>query len=243
MLYPFPNAQSPNPPTRILIVDDNRHHGEISKSALSLVNGYEVQAERNPLNARQIARDWKPDLIILDVFMPELDGITLGKLLKEDGCDADLMFVTGGKGMDTLVEGLRVGDEYLTKPYDPIELRARVGVLLRRRRPTSQRAQTTRAATSLLPVMTPGSATVRIPRGRDAKLTPTERRLLMALLETPGQPVPAETLLKKVWNSDLGDSSILHVTISRLRKQIEYNRKRPKLIITTSTGYYYNIQP
>lgn len=239
------DPMKPAPTIRILIVDDEPSESAISQEALQRVAGYEVRVERFPLKALQVARSWKPDIIILDVTMPDLNGIILGKLLKADGCPADLMYVTAVEEMETKEQGLEVADQYLTKPFESRELLARVRVLVRKRQQLVNHDAAERDQNELRPIFDHASNTVRAPGGRTAKLTPTEKKLLLALLAANGKPVHRVKLLKDVWNVDEGDAlsdkDLVQVNISRLRKKIEKSPREPELILTMQGGYCYRL--
>lgn len=243
MTFPEP----PPPIVRILLVDDDPIALVACESALTTVPGYVVKKEMNPLNARQIARDWQPDVIILDVKMPGVNGITLARQLKADGCDAALMFVTSDTDVDTHVNGLQFADQFLTKPYEPRVLLAQVHVLLRSRGYPPVTQDTPRHADdSLRPVFDPVADIFHVPRGKDAKLTPTERKLLLELLAGEGELVSKTKLLWDVWEleGDNSDTNVVEVYIRRLRHRIELDPAQPELIITVrGRGYYYNLRP
>ncbi len=246
---------STQPPTaRILIVDDEPEAGQLCKGALSTVRGYIVRYEQDPRRAQALVREWQPDLIILDVMMDALDGITLGKRLKVDeSCHANLMFVTSRIEAETELDGLEFADEYIKKPYDAQVLLLRVKKVLQRRQQAHGLAQIERSASSSRPTIDPVSNAVHVPYGRDAKLTQVELELLLALLAGNGKPVPYEALLAQ-WEpaSEADDSSatsidtstkryaIIHTNISRLRIKIELNPKQPELIVNVPRfGYCY----
>jgi DNA-binding response OmpR family regulator len=246
---------STQPPTsRILIVDDEPESGQLCKGALSTVRGYMVRYEQDPRRAQGLVREWQPDLVILDVMMDALDGITLGKRLKEDErCHANLMFVTSRVEAETELDGLEFADEYIKKPYDAQVLLLRVKKVLQRRQQANGSAQIERSASSSRPTIDPVSNTVHVPHGRDAKLTQVELELLLALLEGNGKPVPYKTLLAQWEPADEGgvqahasvDTStkryaIIHTNVSRLRNKIELNPKQPELIVNVPRfGYCY----
>lgn len=239
-----PAPQAPH--TRILVVDDVEEEGKLSKCALETVRGYEVQVETSPLQALKTARQWCPDVILLDVSMEELDGLTLGRTLKAEGCKADLMYVSGLKEMDTIEEGLEVADHYLKKPFEPRELLALMRVILRKRNPRTDQIVTD--ANDLRPVIDYATRIVYLHNGRAPELTPTELRLLLALLDGNGEVVPNKKLLEDVWESQVseeeGCSQLVQTNISRLRKKIEINPRQPELIITVQkVGYIYRLRP
>lgn len=256
---PQPRHDVGEPPARILIVDDDEHARALAEGALSTVKDFEVQAESSAPRARELARRWRPDAIILDIAMPEIHGIALAKLLRADGCDAELMFLTGDEKMDTKEEGLEIANDYLTKPYNSRELVMRVRVLLRNRRqrgayPLTGPRVSNPDIDALRPTFDETSDRVRIPRGRDARLRGYRRRLLLALLAGEGKPVPTRRLYEAVWQADCNqeprpevtkaDIELVQVTINRLRSQIEIDASKPELIITArGMGYYYNLAP
>jgi DNA-binding response OmpR family regulator len=246
---------STQPPTsRILIVDDEPESGQLCKGALSTVRGYMVRYEQDPRRAQGLVREWQPDLVILDVMMDALDGITLGqRLTAEEYCHADLMFVTGRVETETELDGLEFAEEYIKKPYDVQVLVARVKKVLSRRQHASGSSQAARSARSSRPTIDPVSNTVHVPYGTEEKLTQVELELLLALLEGNGKPVPYETLLAQWEPADEGgvqehasvDTStkryaIIHTNVSRLRNKIELNPKQPELIVNVPRiGYCY----
>lgn len=246
-------ASSSTPPTwRILIVDDQPESGEFCRGALSTVSGYEVSYEQDPLLAQTLVHEWQPDLVILDVKMDALDGFTLGKRLKADErCRADLMFVTSSKEATSEFDGLEFAEEYVTKPYDVKVLVRRVEKLLTRRQLANGSVRVERNRNSSRPEIDLASRFVRVPHGRDATLTPTELRLLLALLEHVGKPVPYSMLLSAVWQVDderatgralkrHKNRNLVNMNVLRVRKKIEMNPKQPELIVNVPRfGYCY----
>jgi DNA-binding response OmpR family regulator len=243
----IPAPEAATPVWRILIVDDEPRASALTTIALATVRGYEVRVEQFPLRAQAVAREWRPDLIILDVRMPKLDGITLGKRLKADGCPADLMFVTSMTSEDSTEDGLEVSDQYITKPYRPREFLARVRAVLRRREPQSASGQAERAANDARPAIDIVSRVVRVPNGKVATLTPNELKLLLALLAGDGKPVSTQRLLQEVWGEELTaddydarNSPRVQAHMCRLRRKIERNPSQPELILTIPrAGYCY----
>lgn len=236
-----PPQSGDTPPARILIVDDEIHASNVSAYALR-VNGYEVTETQNPLEACEIAREQRPDVIILDIIMPDLDGISLAHRLRDDNCDAELMFVTSRKETETKVRGLEVGDQYLTKPFFLEELLAMVGALVRRRRRTRSEHPAGHEPADGLPIFDAEDDLVTVPHGRDARLTPKERAVLRALVEARGETVSKTQLLRDIWRADGTAGSLVEVNVLRLRKKIEINPRQPELIMTTPGGYYYNVR-
>ncbi|HEY7974027.1 MAG TPA: response regulator transcription factor [Ktedonobacterales bacterium] len=242
-------APSPTAPIwRILIVDDEEDLGNLCQFALSTVRGYVVRYEQHPLLVQALVHEWQPDLIILDVMMPELDGIILGKRLKEDtNCHADLMFVTSSDETETELDGLELAEEYVTKPVEAKVLLLRVRNILRRRNKMDAHAQGGRGQSSSRPTIDLMSRVVHLPDGRVVTLTPTELRLLVALLDGNGQPVSYAALLKQVWGleddegaaaDESSNRQLLQVHMARLRKKIEARPRQPEVLVTVPRGGY-----
>ncbi len=223
---------------RILVMDDRADAREQCLIALGTVREYEVSAVESSREALEKAREWRPDVIILDITMRqgELDGIALGRRLRAEGCDAELMFLTGAKDLDSIEDGLEIAEQYLTKPWQPRELLARVRALLRRRNSSSH-----------LPTARPGwpeidytTRVVRPGNGCEGALTSVELKVLLALLAGNGKPVSYADIITNVWGVYSGDKGILNVNISRIRQKLEVNPTQPELIVTVPrVGYLY----
>ncbi len=228
-------------PGRILIVDDCPKESSTSAFALRQ-DGHEVEETQYPLLACEIARLRPPDVVILDISMPELDGISLAHRLRDAGCDAELMFVTGVEELDMRVRGHEVGNYYLTKPFYPAELQAIVKALLRRRRYAPNGRPMSRELEHWMPKFDPNSDHVHVPYGRDNHLTRTERAVLRTLVEARGAIVSKEKFLRDIWHEEGPNDSLVHVYVSRVRGKIEINPQQPELVMTASGGYYYNVR-
>ncbi|MBP6805220.1 MAG: response regulator transcription factor [Chloroflexi bacterium] len=229
----------------ILLVDDDT---ELVRS-LRLVltqDGYEVLTAHNGLEGLQTAHQMQPDLIVLDVNMPWMDGLEVCRRLRLDADSAlrfvPILFLTSQDSVDDHVTGLDAGaDDYLDKPFQSKELKARVRALLRRRE----------AATALpaadTPELTVGPLTlhlqacwVRRGSGEAVQLTPAEFELLYHLMTHPKRPFSSENLLEEVWAYAPGtaDPSLVRWHIKNLRLKIEPNASQPSLIRTVSRRGY-----
>ena len=219
---------------RILVVDDDPNLLVVLADQLR-ADGFEVSTARDGVEAmRRLELAW-PDLLVIDMMMPRMDGLTLAREVKGR---ADLPIIvltaidTGDNKADLLEE---VAEDYVTKPYHYPELRARINRVLRRLgdRLPGQRI-----------VLGPGlalelgrrAATVN---GADISLTPTESRLLYALAANLGTTVSTETLVARGWaDTDGADPSYVWVTMRRLRQKIEPDANRPRHLITVrGVGY------
>ncbi len=233
-----------NPP-RILLVDDDT----ALVRSLQLVlrqDGYEVVTAYNGLEGLQTAHQMQPDLVVLDVNMPWMDGLEMCRRLRLDADstlrNVPILFLTSLDSVDDHVTGLDVGaDDYLDKPFQSKELKARVRALLRR---SGVAGKPLAADTHELTV---GSLTlhlqacwVRRDDGEAVQLTPAEFELLYHLMTHPKRPFSSQDLLEEVWDYAPGtaDPSLVRWHIKNLRQKIEPDAKQPSLIRTVSRlGY------
>ncbi len=228
---------------RILVVDDESRMRRFVRMNLDL-EGYDVLEAENGLVALQRVRDDQPDLVILDVAMPDLDGFETLARLREFSAVPVIMLTVKGDEEDR-IHGLDLGaDDYMAKPFSPRELSSRIRAVLRRVEPGKpQNAE---------PLIIDEDLTIDFPRrevivrGRRIKLRPTEYRLLQTLVENAGWIVPGETLLAKAWGPEYrDDNQLLRLYINYLRKKIEPDSANPKYIFTEKgVGYQFvNFRP
>ncbi|MBI4322316.1 MAG: response regulator transcription factor [Chloroflexi bacterium] len=221
----------------ILVVDDDPHYVKLVRVNLEL-SGYRVLAARDGFDAISTVETRQPDLLILDVMMPGLDGYEVCRRVREFSLVPIIMLTARGEQAHK-VQGLRCGaDDYVTKPFGAEELVARVEAVLRRS--TSQRDEPRQAS------FTCGELTVNFVHhtlsvgGRRVDLTATEFKVLRQLIENAGFVVSQEEILSKVWGPQYrGDRELLKVCISRLRKKIEEDPHRPRYL-QTKRGIGYN---
>jgi DNA-binding response OmpR family regulator len=245
-------------PWRILVVDDERSHGMVCMTALETVAEYEAKLELSALQALTTVRDWQPDLVVIDIKMPEINGLEFAQRLIDDNCDAGRMFLTSLNSSRDEVAGLKLADEYITKPFQPLVFLSRVQKVLDRRaerQAEREAAVLPRPALRVRrPVIDLAESRMRVPHGADVKLTPTEMRLARALLDGEGETVPYLELIRAIYGEhalDGADESqvkncegTVQVYVSRVRKKIERDPQNPQLILTISgVGYRYNLQP
>jgi DNA-binding response OmpR family regulator len=219
---------------RILVVDDDPNLLVLLAEQFR-ADGYEVQTARDGEEALRRLRTGWPDLLIVDMMMPRMDGLTLAREIK---AQADLPIIVlsaidaGDSKADLLEE---FAEDYVTKPYHYPELRARVNRVLRRLGDRVPR-QSLILGPDLSLDLHRRSATVA---GSEVQLTPTESRLLYALAANIGQTVTTETLLARGWaETDDADPSYVWVTMRRLRQKVEVDPNRPAHLITVrGVGY------
>ena len=227
--------------SKVLIVEDERAIVEILKFNLSR-EGYETLEALDGEAGLQLARTADPDLILLDVMLPKLDGFSICRQLREGGISTPIIMLTAREEENDKVFGLEAGaDDYITKPFSMRELMARVKANIRRR--------TLDSAEGPAPSQeTPSTGLVLDPDGFAARkngvlveLTQKESDLLSFLMAAPYKVFTREELLDKVWNYDYyGDMRTVDVTVRRLREKIEDDPGKPAHILTKrGAGYYF----
>lgn len=241
-------------PWRILVVDDKRSHGMVCMTALETVAEYDAKLELSALRALATVREWQPDLVVIDIKMPEMNGLEFAQRLIDDNCDAGRMFLTSLNSSREEVAGLKLADEYITKPFQPLVFLSRVQKILDRRAAWQAAALPRSGRPEQRPVLDLAESRMRVPNGKDAKLTPTEMRLARALVEGEGETVSYAELFRAVYGEHALDGAstsevkdyegTVQVYVSRVRKKIERDSRNPQLILTVSgVGYRFNLQP
>ncbi|MFW2340952.1 MAG: response regulator transcription factor [Acidimicrobiia bacterium] len=222
------------PRARILVVDDEQMLLDMVGDALTFA-GYAVSVADGGLAALNSLRTERPDLVILDVNMPEPDGFQVARSLRGSHPDLPVLFLTARSDIDDLREGFESGgDDYLTKPFRLEELRLRVDALLRRSGFANRSTELSCAD------LTMNDTEHRVFRaGEEIFLSPVEYRLLHYLLSHPGQVMERGQILEAVWGYEFGDS-VIETAISQLRKKVDEGR--PKLIHTVR-GFGYSLRP
>jgi len=213
----------------ILVVDDEPRIIEAVNMNLEL-EGYQVSAARNGYEALQKLTEDLPDLIILDVMMPEIDGFETLRKIREVSTVPVIMLTVKGEEIDK-VKGLDLGaDDYVTKPFSPKELVSRVKAVLRRvEMPTPAPKTEIRVDDSLSIDFSHRKVMVK---GKEVHLRPTEYRLLYHLVSNAGHILTHETLLRRVWGYEYRDEDhYLWLYITYLRQKLEEDPKHPKYIL------------
>lgn len=218
---------------RILLVDDDRAHLELLAGRLA-AEGFEVaRASSGPEALRRLDRAW-PDLVILDLMMPEMDGQSLASLIKSRA-DIPIMVLSADATADSKVDLIaHFAEDYVTKPYDYAELAARIRRVLRRVRDQMPVEELDLGDLVLVP-----RRRQALVRGHAVPLSPTESRFLATLAASTPRVVSTEQLLHLVWaDSDAADPAYVWVTVRRLRRKIELDPDSPRHLLTDPSGGY-----
>lgn len=218
-------------PARVLVVEDDEEIVQVLQRSLRL-EGYEVRASLDGESALADAESFSPDLVVLDLGLPLVDGIDVARQLREKG-DVPILMLTARDGVEQRVEGLDAGaDDYLVKPFERQELLARMRALLRRRPPRGS-ASLVVADLSLNP------DTHEVKRAeRDIELTQREFELLEYLMRNERIVVPRQRLLEEVWGYDpFATTNTIEVFVSNLRRKLEAEGE-PRLLHTIRGAGY-----
>jgi DNA-binding response OmpR family regulator len=230
---------------RVLVVDDDATVADVVRRYLER-DGYAVQLAGDGETALRLAAEHEPDLVVLDLMLPGIDGLEVCRRLRA-GSDVPVVMLTAlGEESDRVV-GLQLGaDDYVTKPFSPRELALRVASVLRRARGGVGPGGAD-AAAGPAGVLRDGDLEVDVAARRAARggvelaLTGRELDLLIFLLRNPGQAFDRATLLERVWGWTFGDHSTVTVHVRRLREKIEDDPAAPRRIATVwGVGYRYD---
>ncbi|MDD7929469.1 response regulator transcription factor [Microbacterium thalli] len=232
---PAPLQRPDGSPLRVLVVDDEQMLTDLLSMALKM-EGWEVRTASSGFEALSEAREFGPDAMVLDIMMPDLDGMAVLQRLRQSGDDVPVLFLTAKDAVADRVAGLTAGgDDYVTKPFSLEEVVARLRGLMRR--------AGTATAGGVDPVLRVGDLSLNedsheIERGgTPIELTATEFELLRYLMRNQRRVVSKAQILDRVWNYDFGGrSSVVELYISYLRKKIDAGRE-PLIHTVRGVGY------
>jgi len=232
------STDTPVTMARILIVEDNPDLAYGLRTGLE-IEGYEVQVAEDGETGLDRARSWSPDLVMLDLMLPGMDGYRVLKTLREGGSDVPVLILTARGEEADKVLGFRLGaDDYVTKPCGVLELLARVGALLRRSR-LAERGGTADGHEHFGTVeINPASRTVT-KEGTAVALSPKEFGLLLALVRRRGAVASRVELLREVWGHRVEVMTrTVDIHIAELRRKLEDDPSQPRHILTVwKAGY------
>jgi two-component system OmpR family response regulator len=234
-----PMRRADGSPIRVLVVDDEPTLTDLLSMALRY-EGWEVKTAPDGRAAIALARDFKPDAIVLDIMLPDIDGLQVLQRVRSDGGDTAVLFLTAKDSLDDRIAGLTAGgDDYVTKPFSLEELVARLRGLIRR---------------SIASVTSENDPVIRVGDlsldedshevyrdGEPIELTATEYELLRYLMRNPRRVLSKAQILDRVWSYDFGGkSSVVEIYISYLRRKVDAGRAP---MIHTVRGAGYLIKP
>ena len=205
---------------RVLVVDDEKSISDLIATSLRFV-GFDVRTAATGSEALTVAEEFKPQAVVLDVMLPDLDGFEVCRQLRSEGLNIGVLFLTAKDGMEDKVAGLTIGgDDYMTKPFSLEELVARLRALLRRIGVVEIDTDDEKIRFADLEL---NEATHEVHRaGQLLEMSPTEFQLLRYLLINADHVVSKSQILDHVWQYDFrGDAGIVETYISYLRKKID----------------------
>jgi two-component system alkaline phosphatase synthesis response regulator PhoP len=227
---------------KILVVDDEPSISMLIEFNLKLV-GYEVHCVYDGEAVFEAIQTFRPDLIILDLMLPKMDGFQVCRKLRNQNNLVPIIMLTAMQDLSDKIAGLDNGaDDYMTKPFSPQELISRIQAIIRRIQTlpsTNENAQINIGQISVQP----DQREVRV-KGEAIELTPKEFELLLFLVKHRGKVLSRQQLLHGVWDYHfLGDTRIVDVHISHLRDKIENNARNPEYIVTIRNVGYKLTEP
>jgi two-component system OmpR family response regulator len=223
---------------RVLVVDDEPPLAELLSMALRY-EGWDVRAEGDGAGAVRTARDFRPDAVVLDVMLPDFDGLEVLRRMRAEQPDVPVLFLTARDAVEDRIAGLTAGgDDYVTKPFSLEEVVARLRGLVRRAGMAAARADAVLVVGDL--TLDEDSREVRR-AGEPISLTATEFELLRYLMRNPKRVLSKAQILDRVWNYDFGgQANVVELYISYLRKKIDAGREP---MIHTMRGAGYVLKP
>ena len=223
--------------TRILAVEDDERIRTAVRLALE-DEGWEVAEAATGEDALQHFQNQPSDVVLIDIMLPGIDGFEVCRSIRRSS-DVPIVMVTARADTHDVVAGLEAGaDDYLTKPFAPKELSARIRALLRRARTSEVSSPHLRFGDLEI---VPDEGVVRR-NGRDVHLTKTEFRVLVELAQSPGRVFSREVLLERIWGYGyFGDGRLVDVHVRRLRTKVEHDAANPRHVVTVR-GLGYKLQ-
>jgi two-component system OmpR family response regulator len=233
------------PGARLLVVDDEPNIRELLSTSLRFA-GFEVHTAADGREALRQAEATRPDLVVLDVMLPDLDGFSVTRRLRERGRDVPVLFLTAKDDVADRVAGLTIGgDDYVTKPFSLEEVVARIRAVLRR----TGAGDDPGSGRLVFADLTLDEDSHEVRRGsRSIELSPTEFKLLRYLMLNPNRVLSKAQILDHVWNYDFnGEAGIVESYISYLRRKVDHSpdgTELPALIHTKrGVGYVLRMPP
>jgi two-component system OmpR family response regulator len=221
---------------KVLIVDDEPNIRDLLSTSLRFA-GFSVHAVGNGADAVNAAEKGEPDIILLDVMLPDMNGFSVTKKLRSMGINAPVLFLTARDETADKVTGLTVGgDDYMTKPFSLDEIVARINAILRR----TKQVQTEDSILEVGEIKINQDAHEVFANGQPVDLSPTEYKLLRFLMSNPNRVLTKAQILDHVWEYDFnGEMGIVESYVSYLRKKLDPLTSEPLIQTKRGVGYMY----
>ncbi|MCU1620463.1 MAG: mprA [Modestobacter sp.] len=231
-----PGAQKPE--ARLLVVDDEPNIRELLSASLRYA-GFEVATAPDGQQALAVAEQFRPDLLVLDVMMPGLDGFGVVRRLRQNGMHTPVLFLTARDASEDKVTGLTLGgDDYVTKPFSLDEVLARIRAVLRRSQGVQRATEAPRLTFADIELDEESHEVIKA--GELISLSPTEFKLLRYLMANAGRVLSKAQILDHVWNYDFnGEANVVESYISYLRRKIDTTEPR---LLHTIRGVGYTLR-
>ncbi|MFM6980140.1 MAG: response regulator transcription factor [Micrococcales bacterium] len=223
-------------PIKVLIVDDEPNIRDLLSASLRFA-GFSTHAVSNGHDAVQAAEKGEPDIILLDVMLPDMNGFSVTKKIRSMGIQAPVLFLTARDETEDKITGLTVGgDDYVTKPFSLDEIVARINAIMRR----TKAAEVEEAILEVGEVRINQDAHEVFVNGEAVDLSPTEYQLLRYLMGNPNRVLTKAQILDHVWEYDFnGEMGIVESYVSYLRKKLDPLTSEPVIITKRGVGYMY----
>lgn len=234
-------TSTPTPEARLLVVEDEPNIRELLATSLRYA-GFDVATAASGAEALRVADAHDPDLCVLDVMLPDMDGFTVTRRLREQGRQLPIVFVTARDSVDDKIKGLTVGgDDYVTKPFSLEEVVARIRAVLRRTQGDAEQDSLVLTFEDL--ELDEDSHEVRR-AGQVIETSPTEFKLLRYLMLNPNRVLSKSQILDHVWDYDFrGEAGIVESYISYLRRKIDAEGLPPLIHTKRGVGYVLRLPP
>jgi two-component system OmpR family response regulator len=231
-------GQTRTPEARLLVVDDEPNIRELLSASLRYA-GFEVATAADGQQALALADSFRPDLLVLDVMMPGLDGFGVVRRMRQSGRHTPVLFLTARDAAEDKVSGLTLGgDDYVTKPFSLDEVIARIRAVLRRTAGAQQAADAPRLSFADIELDEESHEVIKA--GELISLSPTEFKLLRYLMANAGRVLSKAQILDHVWNYDFnGEANVVESYISYLRRKIDTTEPR---LLHTIRGVGYTLR-
>jgi len=225
-----------NEPVKVLVVDDEPNIRDLLSTSLKF-NGFSVYAVGNGNDAVAAAEKGKPDIILLDVMLPDQSGFAVTKKLRSMGIDVPVLFLSARDEIEDKITGLTVGgDDYITKPFSLDEIMARINAILRR----TQKIEVEESVLEVGEISMNEDAHEVFVNGKTVEFSPTEYKLLRFLMSNANRVMSKGQILDHVWEYDFGgEMGIVESYVSYLRKKLDPVTSEPVILTKRGVGYMY----